>query len=294
MDAKNQVHGLMLLSVVLAVGCEPAPVVPEPEPAPLCPSGTCFDPQSAGAISGRVTWQGDIPTVPPYRVAPILSRSVELQKLALRANPNVPVIDPSSRGVGSAVVFLRGIEPAQSRPWDLPPVEVQLKDLRIEVLQGGPTRRYGFVRRGDEIRMVSRQPLLHALHADGAAFFTLSFPDPDQPRSRRLVTPGLVELSSGTSYYWMRAYLFVADHPYYCCTDGDGRFGLAGVPAGEYELVCWLPSWIEERRDIDPENFQPVRLYYRPPVEIVRKVTVRAGETTGAGFEAGSSAFHAN
>jgi hypothetical protein len=283
MDARRPVCWVVLLGV-LAVGCDPAPAVSEPEPAAR-ETGTLFDPRASGTVSGRVTWMGDIPEVRPYRVLPAASLSFELIQLTLRANPNAPLIDPASQGVGSAVVFLRAVDPQRGRPWDLPSVEVQLKDLRIDVLQGGPARRYGFVRCGDEVRMVSRQSLLHALHADGAAFFTLPLPDPDQPLSRRLRTPGLVELSSGAGYYWMRAYLFVTEHPYYCCTDADGVFTLAAVPAGEYELVCWMPSWLEERRHRDPETFQPIRLYYRPPVEKVAKVTVRAGRTTETIFE---------
>jgi hypothetical protein len=291
MDAQKPICWAVLLGV-FAGGCDPAPAVSEPEPAaPPCQTGTLFDPQASGTISGRVAWMGDLPDVPPYRVLPVASFSAELTQLARRANPNAPLIDPGSRGVGSAVVFLRRVEPQRGRPWDLPSVDVQLQGMRIEVLQGGPARRYGIVRCGDEVHMVSRQPLLHALHADGAAFFTLPFPDPDQPLVRRFRAPGLVELSSGAGYYWMRAYLFVTEHPYYCCTDAAGAFALAAVPAGEYELVCWMPSWIEERRHRDPDNFQPTRVYYRPPVEIVRKLTVRARETAAVDFEVSVRAF---
>ena len=35
-------------------------------------------------------------------------------------NPNRPQIDPKSRAVADAVVFLRGIDPASVGPWDLP------------------------------------------------------------------------------------------------------------------------------------------------------------------------------
>jgi hypothetical protein len=291
MEVKTPV--LCILLGIVASGCDrgPSTAAPPSTAAEACPAGAHFDPQSSGTISGRVTWVGDVPEVPPYRVLPIQSLSSELNRPAQRANPNAPAIDAEARGVGSAVVFLRGIEPQRGRPWDLPPVEVELKDLRIQVLQGGRSGPYGFVRRGAEVRMVSRQPLLHALHADGAAFFTLPFPEPNQPLSRQLGTPGVVELSSGVYYYWMRAYLFVSEHPYYCGTDMAGQFALASVPVGEYELVCWTPSWIEESRHRDTESFQPVRLYYRQPVEKVAKVQVKAGQKTAASFELSTGDF---
>jgi hypothetical protein len=278
---------------ILAAGCD-APPAPVPQAEPAAESrqtAALFDARSAGTVSGRVTWAGEVPEVPPYRVLPVMSIAPELRQLAVRANPNAPQIDPTSRAVGSAVVFLRGVDPQRSRPWDLPPVEVHLKDLLIQVVQEGLPRRYGFVRCGAEVRMVSRQLVLHALHADGAAFFTLPFPDPDQPLSRRLGTPGVVELSSGVGYYWMRAYLFVSEHPYYCCTDSAGHFTLPTVPAGDYDLVCWMPSWIEEGCDRDPENFQPVRIRYRPPVEKIIKVTVTPGQTTETSFRLSTGDF---
>src|SRR5262249_44220267 len=131
---------------------------------------------------------------------------------------NAPTIDPSNRGVANAVVFLRGVDPVRSRPWDLPPVQVAISDFAFKLHQGEWHNRIGFVRRGEAIEMTSYDPILHMLHADGAAFFTLAFPDAKKPLSRRLTKPGIVELSSASTWYWMRAYLFVDDHPYYACT----------------------------------------------------------------------------
>ena len=38
---------------------------------------------------------------------------------------------------------------------------------------------------------------------------------------------------------WMRAYLFVVEHPYFAVTDQNGRFEIKGLPPGEYELEAW-------------------------------------------------------
>lgn len=38
---------------------------------------------------------------------------------------------------------------------------------------------------------------------------------------------------------WMKAYLFVMDHPYFATTDERGRFRIEGLPAGEYTLEAW-------------------------------------------------------
>src|SRR5262249_40869073 len=148
-------------------------------------------------------------------------------------------------------------------------VVVEQRLQRFLVRQGQIDGHIGFVRRGDAVAMVSRDTFFYSLHADGAAFFTLAFPDPEKPLTRRLTEKGLVELTSGAGSFWMRAYLFVDDHPYYARTDGQGRFTLEQVPPGNYELVCWLPSWRVERQERDPETGQVSRVFFRRPVEIV-------------------------
>jgi hypothetical protein len=294
MDAKNYARPLLLLLVCLLAGCDPAPVVPEPDPpAPPDETGTLFEPATTGSIFGQVIWDGEVPDVPPYRVAPFMSTNPALNKPLVKPNPNAPAIDPDSHGIGSALVFLRGIDPRRGRPWDLPPVEVELKDLHLQVVQGGPPGRFGIVRRGDNIRMVSRQPVLYSLHADGAAFFTLPFPDPDRPLTRRLPVRGVVELTDA-SFYWMRSYLFIDEHPYYCPADARGNFTLPQVPAGDYQLVCWLPSWIERERHLDPDSYQPVRIYYAAPLEKIERVTIQTGMTTPVKFRVSAKDFEAN
>jgi hypothetical protein len=188
-------------------------------------------------------------------------------------NPHAPAI-AAGGGVGQAVVFLRGIDPEQSRPWHHPRPTVEMVDHQFRVKQWPGRQRVGVVQRGQDVEFVSRQPVFHFVSADGAACFGLAFPEPRSPLRRRFNHGGLVELSSGAGWFWMRAHLFVADHPYFVCTDADGRFQLDQVPPGDYEVVAWLPSWLESDRHLNPETAETTRLYFRPPVEVRRPVTV--------------------
>jgi hypothetical protein len=255
------------------------PAAPEPRP-----SASAFDPTTAGAISGRVTWTGQLPVVPPFEVRAFIPSGQPGQPRLIRANPNAPCVDPSSRGVASAVVFLRGVSADKARPWDHAPVRVEQRDRRLHVVQGGTDARVGFVRTGDEVEMVSCEERFHSLHAGGAAFFTLTFPDPNRPRKRRLPSRGLVELSSAAGYYWMRANLFVDDHPYYTRTDAHGRFRLEGVPPGRYEVVCWHPSWVEKGHDRDPETSLVNRIFFQQPVERQQQVELAPRRSAAVEF----------
>jgi hypothetical protein len=264
------------LALLLVLGCQPHEA---PTPSATETRETSFDPSATGTVTGRVTWDGDIPLVRPLAVKANQLGTEVFQQYHFRPNPNAPRIDARTRAVRGAVVFLRGVDARRAKPWDHPPVQVEQCDCRLLVHQGDNETHVGFVRRGDAVTMVSEDDLFHSLHADGSAYFTLTFPDPGQPRSRRLERNGVVELASAAGYFWMRAYLFVDEHPYYTRTDDEGRFALTRVPPGHYDVVCWLPNWAPQRQERDPESGHVTRLYFQPPLERVRPVTLVPGET---------------
>jgi hypothetical protein len=275
-------YWLALALGTASAGCDTGVPLPTP-PDPFSDTASLFDPNTVGIIQGEVTWQGEAPTVAPFQ-ASIKHLSEPSGRRRLWDNPNAPGVDARSRGVAGAVVFLRGVDPRHGRPWDHARVRVALRDHQVVVCQDTTEGRTGFVRRGQAVEMVSEQAVFHALQARGAAFFTLAFPDADQPRQRRLSQPGLVELSSGAGHYWMRGYLFVDDHPYYTRTNAEGRFRLEQVPPGEYELVCWLPNWHEAAHERDGDTCQISRLTFCPPVEVMQPLALSPGETKTAGF----------
>jgi hypothetical protein len=274
-----QGRGRLLILVLIASGCaDRRSETPEDLPDAPVPLAADFDTTTTSTIRGQVTWEGPIPTPPSLEVWSLIMADDGAREKRREPNPNAPLVDATTRGVGNAIVFLRGVDPKRSKPWNHPPVRIEQRGRQFHVLQGALDSRFGFVRRGDSIAMVSRDPVFHSLHASGAAFFTLAFPDPDDPCSRRFTTKGVVELTSAAGHYPMRAYLFVDEHPYYARPDAQGRFVLEQVPPGQYEVVCWMANWIETRHERDPETNIVTRLFFRPPVEHVQPVTVPAGK----------------
>jgi hypothetical protein len=243
-----------------------------------------FNPETAGEISGEVIWHGPIPSAPPFETQALPTPNEILGKKQLRANPNLPKIDPSTHGVANAVVYLRNAPIDQSKPWDHPPVRVEMRGCEFHIVQGTADSGVGFVRLGDMVQMISVDKYFHLLHAAGAAFWNYAFPDPGMPLSRELDKSGIVELSSGAGYYWMRAYLFVAEHPYFTRTDKDGRFTLPQVPPGHYEAVCWLPNWRKAGHERDPESGTINRWFFCDPIETTCKVDVAQKRTSEIQF----------
>ncbi|MBN9517339.1 carboxypeptidase regulatory-like domain-containing protein [bacterium] len=272
----------VLLYVAALGGCgEPTLLLPPQPVVPPPPATTHFDPSRVGTVTGHVAWPGELPAAPTYLYGvPDAAGNFTTHTFT---GPNQPRIDPDTRAVAGAIVFLRGVDPAVARPWDHPPVRVELVERGIRVRQGAEVGRVGFVRRGDAVELVSRDPVYHVLRGRGAAFFSLALPEREQVRTRTFTDPGRVELSSGAGYYWASADLFVTDHPYWTTTDAAGRFTLSGVPAGRVEVVVWHPGWLPARRDRDPETGLVTRMTYAPATEQARPADVPAGGTSDIG-----------
>jgi hypothetical protein len=282
--------GLALLCAAALAGCEPAPP-PDRSGEAAPPLAADFEPAAAAEVRGRVAWEGEAPEVSPFR-GPISPLSEQPGgKVHDWPNPNAPAVSLTTGAVAGAVVFLRGVEPRKARPWDWPAVRVEMRDWQFHVRQGDADSRTGFVRRGEAVEIVSEEQTFHSVQARGAAFFALAFPDRDQPCVRRLTRPGVVELSSPAGYFWMRAHLLVADHPYYARTDADGRFTLPRVPPGDYEAVCWLPDWRTAERELDGDTGLVTRLTFRPPAEVARPVRVRPGRPAEVSFVLSQGTF---
>ena len=100
--------------------------------------------------------------------------------------------------------------------------------------------RVATLRPGGSVKMTSKDPVLHTMHAaaaDGKAYFNVSMPIPNLTISKPIDKPGVVTLSCST-HTWMRGYLFVTDE-LSGISGRDGKFQLDNVPAGVVELRFW-------------------------------------------------------
>jgi hypothetical protein len=264
---------------LVAAGCSTdLPARDADEPDLRTESGREFDPARSGRVTGRVTWRGPIPN-PPGFLHGVPRTSGPGFEFRTAENPNRPRIDPQSRAVAGAVVYLRGVKTTAARPWNLEPVAVEIGNSQIAVVQGSHRGRVGFVRRGDSIAVSSTEAAYLVLRGRGDAFFSLPLPEPNHPVVRTLTKSGRIELTSGSGMYWANADLFVSDHPYFALTDADGRFALDRVPSGPVEVVVWMPGWKTAKTERDPDSTQVARHRYSPSIEHVVDTMIGAGES---------------
>jgi hypothetical protein len=286
--------GRLAVAVVVVVGLvwamrtapRPKPIYPLTPAEPGAELGSAHDPRECGTITGRVVWDGAAPAIPPLD----LPRS-SLIPSKTRSIPNPNALRLQDSRVAGAVVWLRGVEPARSRPWDHPPVSVEATELELVTRQGDERVRPGIVRRRDAVSFSAREADRHSIRGRGAAFFTDLLFTPNRITARLLAEEGIVELTSATGAYWHRTHLAVSDHPYLTRTNERGEFRLPAVPSGSYDLVCWLPNWRVVRLERDPELVVHVRMVFEPDVEKKQTVRVSAGEMTEAEFHLGEADF---
>jgi len=274
-----------MLIVVVAAGCEPStialPLAATPDPLP--PLGTHFDRAESAKYSGRIHWciPDHFPahwTYPPN--IPPVRRSLGNNRHDEIPNPNALTREPD-RGIVGAVVALRGIDPAKSKPWHHPPVEVELTDRGIIVHQGDHHGRDGFVRRGDTVvfRVSGEQTL--GFRARGAECFGSILTPKQSQVTHRFNKPGRVSLTSASGQYWSSADLFICDTPYITRTGADEEYVLSDIPPGPCEYAVYIPNWNVESCEIDPETGVLVRQQYAAPFEYVDPIVIKARVHTG-------------
>jgi hypothetical protein len=192
-----------------------------------------------GTITGTVKWSGPMPhlvSMPIFKdqqaCDPDSAKTRDLERL---------VVGPQ-QGVANTVVFLKNV--TSGKAMDLPE---QRRFLNQKHCRYEP--HLLLVPAAGTLQMKSSDAVLHTIHMDGAATYNLPFPFPNQVISRDLPTAGLVNLKCNGGHTWMNAEMLVVPHPYYAVTDEAGKFELANVPPGKYEIVAWHEGWNVVRQE---------------------------------------------
>ncbi|HEY7700088.1 MAG TPA: carboxypeptidase regulatory-like domain-containing protein, partial [Vicinamibacteria bacterium] len=97
------------------------------------------------------------------------------------------------------------------------------------------------LRAGQTLRIVNGDETLHNIHAFAKQNkeFNIGQPVKGLVTERVFDVPEVMIPVRCDVHKWMNAYLGVVDHPFFAVTAPDGRFELAGLPAGSYVVEAW-------------------------------------------------------
>lgn len=228
--ARFSVCSALILAFVLASACSSAPP-PRPPPAPPAIEGKRVDAATAGAISGKVTFDGGVP-------ANVILKMTADPNCVTNAGPNPQsdaVLVGADKSIRNAFVHIKtGLDPAYA--FDVPKTTVTL-DQRGCIY----TPRVVGLRAGQSIEVLNSDNTLHNVHA--LPMQNQEFNQGQPFRGMKLtktftVSEVMVRFKCDV-HGWMAAWVGVTSHPFFAVTGADGAFELKGVPPGTYTVEAW-------------------------------------------------------
>ncbi len=206
---------------------------------------------SAAAIRGVVVNAGP---APERKQIPI---NID-QYVCGKGRESEDVVVGANRGIRWAVVSLQ-TPPAGTR------AEPPAKPVQMDQQQCVYIPRVVVVPVGGTVEFLNSDRLLHNLHSASSENPTFNR---TQPKGRTIPVvfkkPETVRIDCDL-HTWMRAWVVVAEHPFYTVTGANGEFVLDNVPPGKYTLRIWQETL----------------------GAVAREVTVGDSDTTGVTVEMG-------
>lgn len=217
---------LVLLPLALACGggTKEAPA------ASAAPAGKAVDPATAGIVTGTVTFAG---TPPPAEVVKMNADPICMRENGGQRETEFFGVGPNGE-LRNVIVFVK--QAPSGYRFDAPaqPVTLDQRGCRYEP-------HVFAVRVGQPLDITNGDPTLHNVHAVPTVNqeFNLGQPIQGMKMSHTFTAPEVGILFKCDVHGWMNAYGAVFDHPYFSVTDANGRFSLANLPPGTYEVQAW-------------------------------------------------------
>ena len=203
-------------------------------------------------IAGRLVWLAAV-TLAGCLLLPGAAPAASIRGVVLNAGPapdhkQIPInidqyvcgkskesdelIVGPNRGIRWAVVSIQA--PPTAAKW-----EPSSKPVQIDQQQCLYVPRVVVVPVGGTVEFLNTDRLLHNLHSVSTENSTFNR---TQPKGRTIPVvfkkPETVRVDCDL-HTWMRAWVVVAEHPFYAVTGPGGEFVLDNVPAGKYTLKVW-------------------------------------------------------
>ena len=113
------------------------------------------------------------------------------------------------------------------------------------------------IRLGQTVRFTNQDGETHNVHVVSPDFSFNQAMAPGQPRDFTPAHAGIMKLACDIHHH-MRGFVVVSPSPWVQVCDRDGRFTLAGVPAGRYVLNVWHEMGDPLRSDLEVKDAQSV------------------------------------
>ena len=191
-----------------------------------------------GSISGTITFAGDAPEVKPVEVTKDTKVCAQTQKY------DESLVVGENKGIKNAVVSIANISNGKDFG------EAMVLDQKECVY----TPHIVLTPAGSDLEILNNDGILHNIHTYSEAnpAFNQAQPKFKKKLKKKFDQPEVVRVECD-AHGWMKGWIVVMDHPYYAVTDGEGKFSLSDVPAGEYEVKIWHETLGETMQKVTVE-----------------------------------------
>ncbi|MBX7244680.1 MAG: hypothetical protein K1X53_04230, partial [Candidatus Sumerlaeaceae bacterium] len=193
---------------------------------------------SGAVIRGTVKWVGPIPAAPDFDVNVDENFCAPTGKIR---NDRVE-IDPDTRAVKNAVVYLMGIQRGvgMGELTSVTETRTHPNGPTLAVRQCQIVPRIQLIQRGRRIVFRNEDAIMHQLRLSGMDTLNSDISLPVRNGTNDVYFPnsGFFSITS-TKQPWISASVVVAAHPYYTVTNDKGEFVLSDVPSGTHSLTVW-------------------------------------------------------
>jgi plastocyanin len=238
---KMTVSMLALCALLVLAGCSkkeeaPASSPTADQPAASAPAATPIDPATVATVSGTVKFDGTAP---------------KASKIDMSQDPGCKGANEAENvvvtGGDLANVFVYVKDGLGNRTFDVPkdPVVLDQQGCRFRPrVQAAPP--------GSTLELGNGDAVLHDVHGHlgAATVFNVAMPRAWARTPQLLTRPGLIRIGCDV-HAWMSAVVLVTPTPYVTVSGEGGRFTLAGVPAGSWQLVAWHERLGERRMVVE-------------------------------------------
>ena len=193
---------------------------------------------NGGSISGTITFTGDAPEVKPVEVTKDTKVCAQTQKY------DESLVVGENKGIKNAVVSISNISNGKDFG------EAMVLDQKECVY----TPHIVLTPAGSELEILNNDGILHNIHTYSEAnpAFNQAQPKFKKKLKKKFDQPEVVRVECD-AHGWMKGWIVVMEHPYYAVTDGEGKFSLGDVPAGEYEVKIWHETLGETMQKVTVE-----------------------------------------
>jgi plastocyanin len=184
----------------------------------------------AGTITGTAVYEGKVPALKPLSVAaePMCAKKHETV-------PNEALVLGTGNSMANVLVrVVSGLPagksfPAPTTPVTMDQVGCQYKPHVMGIMVGQP------------FKVLNSDGILHNVHALSKAnpTFNMAMPPTRKEASATFNKEEGMFVIKCDVHPWMQSYMGVFSHPFFAVTGADGKFTIANLPAGTYEVEAW-------------------------------------------------------